>query len=70
MMKKIILFTLIFLAIILFFKLTEKYEEQAKKQTEQSLSVPQIKRVMKDVKGLKETSKENVKKYNDSSGSE
>lgn len=54
----------------MFSKLINKFEEKAKEQTEQSLSVPQIKRVMKDVKGLKETSKENVRKYNDSSVSE
>lgn len=70
MMKKIILFILIFLAIIFFFRFTEEFEERAKKQTEQSLSVPQIKRIIKDVKGLKKTSQENVEKYNDSPNSE
>ncbi|NIP30926.1 MAG: hypothetical protein GTO02_14065 [Candidatus Dadabacteria bacterium] len=65
MLKKIILIIIILILLFFSYKAINNFRQHVQRQGDQSLSLKDIGKVMKDVKGLKEQRKRNVKEYNE-----
>lgn len=67
MLKNIILFIIIVFIFFGAYKFVNQFTTTAKRKADESLSVPEIGTIIKGTKGLKKTSEENLKKYDDPS---